>query len=44
VLSHRAIVRSTTDPRALTKLVAINCGYQRFRDVTPRDWLLLAGI
>ena len=43
-LSRRAIVRATTDPRALSKLVAINCGYQRFRDVTPRDWLLLAGI
>jgi len=26
------------------KLVAINCGYETFRDLTPRDWLSLAGI
>ena len=44
VLSRRVIVRATMDPRALRKLVAINCGYQTFRDLTPRDWLLLAGI
>jgi flavin-dependent dehydrogenase len=44
VLSRRAILRATTDPRALGKLVAINCGYRTFRDLTPRDWLALAGI
>ncbi|MGA8522474.1 MAG: NAD(P)/FAD-dependent oxidoreductase [Candidatus Dormiibacterota bacterium] len=44
VLSRRAIVRATSDPRALAKLVAINCGYQTFRNLTPRDWLSLAGI
>jgi flavin-dependent dehydrogenase len=44
VLSRRAIVRASKDPRALAKLVAINCGYQTFRDVTPLDWLSLAGI
>lgn len=44
LLSRRAIIRATTDPRALGKLVAINCGYQTFRDLTPRDWLALAGI
>lgn len=44
VLSRRAILRAEVDPRALTRLVAINCGYQMFRDVTPRDWLALAGI
>ena len=43
-LSRRALVRAGRDPRALAKLVAINCGYQTFRDLTPRDWLLLAGI
>ncbi len=43
-LSRRAILRARHDPRALAKLVAINCGYQTFRDVTPRDWLSLAGI
>jgi flavin-dependent dehydrogenase len=42
-LSRRAIVRARADPRALRKLIAINCGYQTFRDVTPRDWLSLAG-
>jgi flavin-dependent dehydrogenase len=44
VLSRRTIVRATSDPRAVAKLVAINCGYQTFRDLTPRDWLSLAGI
>jgi flavin-dependent dehydrogenase len=43
-LSRRAILRARDDPRALGKLVAINCGYQTFRDVTPRDWLSLAGV
>ncbi len=43
-LSGRALVRATSDPRALSKLVGINCGYQTFRDLSPRDWLLLAGI
>jgi flavin-dependent dehydrogenase len=43
-LSRRAIVRATRDPRALSKLVGINCGYHTFRDLSARDWLLLAGI
>jgi 2-polyprenyl-6-methoxyphenol hydroxylase-like FAD-dependent oxidoreductase len=43
-LSRRAIVRATGDPRALSKLVGINCGYQTFRDLSARDWLLLAGV
>jgi flavin-dependent dehydrogenase len=43
-LSRRALERATTDPRALATLIAINCGYQTFRDLTPRDWLSLAGI
>lgn len=43
-LSRRAIRRARDDPRALGTLIAINCGYQTFRDVTPRDWLSLAGI
>ena len=44
ILSRRAIVRAGRDPRALGKLVAINCGYQTFRELTPLDWLSLAGI
>jgi flavin-dependent dehydrogenase len=43
-LSRRAIRRAAHDPRALGRLLAINCGYQTFRNVTPRDWLSLAGI
>ncbi len=43
-LSRRAILRARHDPHALGKLIAINCGYQTFRDVSPRDWLSLAGI
>jgi menaquinone-9 beta-reductase len=43
-LSRRALARATGDPRALSKLMAINCGYQTFGDLTPRDWLSLAGI
>src|ERR1019366_8755416 len=43
-LSRRAIERAGRDPRALGKLVAINCGYQTFRYFTAREWLLLAGV
>jgi flavin-dependent dehydrogenase len=43
-LSRRALEGAVRDPRALSKLVAINCGYQTFRDLTPRDWLSLAGV
>jgi 2-polyprenyl-6-methoxyphenol hydroxylase-like FAD-dependent oxidoreductase len=43
-LSRRAIAQAARDPRTLSKLLAINCGYQRFRDLSPRDWLSLAGI
>ena len=43
-LSRRAIARAATDPRTLSKLLAINCGYQTFWGVSPRDWLALAGI
>ncbi len=44
VLSRRAMTRARSDPRALAKLIAINCGYQTFRDLSARDWLSLAGI
>jgi 2-polyprenyl-6-methoxyphenol hydroxylase-like FAD-dependent oxidoreductase len=43
-LSRRALRKAARDPRTLSKLLAINCGYQRFRDLSPRDWLSLAGI
>jgi flavin-dependent dehydrogenase len=43
-LSRRAIARAAGDPRALVKLLGINCGYQSFASLTPRDWLALAGI
>ena len=43
-LSRRAIARAATDPLALGKLLGINCGYQTFAALTPRDWLSLAGI
>ncbi len=43
-LSRRAIRKAGRRPAALGKLVAINCGYQTFRDLTPRDWLSLTGI
>ncbi len=43
-LSRCAISSAARRPAALGKLVAINCGYQTFRDLTPRDWLSLAGI
>jgi menaquinone-9 beta-reductase len=44
LLSRRALERASNNPRALSKLMAINCGYQTFGDLTPRDWLSLAGI
>jgi flavin-dependent dehydrogenase len=43
-ISRRAIRRAGRRPAALGKLVAINCGYKTFGDLTPRDWLSLAGI
>jgi menaquinone-9 beta-reductase len=43
-LSRRAIAGASKDPRALSKLLGINCGYQTFGALTPRDWLSLAGI
>jgi 2-polyprenyl-6-methoxyphenol hydroxylase-like FAD-dependent oxidoreductase len=43
-LSRRAIASAARDPRALSKLLGINCGYQTFAALTPRDWLSLAGI
>lgn len=43
-LSRRAIAHAAADPRALGKLLGINCGYQTFAALTPRDWLSLAGI
>jgi menaquinone-9 beta-reductase len=44
VLTRRALTRATGDPRALSKLMAINCGYQTFGNLSARDWLSLAGI
>jgi menaquinone-9 beta-reductase len=44
VLSRRAISSAASDPTALGKLLGINCGYQTFASLTPRDWLSLAGI
>jgi menaquinone-9 beta-reductase len=43
-LSRRAIARAAVDPTTLSKLLAINCGYQTFRDLSARDWLSLIGI
>jgi 2-polyprenyl-6-methoxyphenol hydroxylase-like FAD-dependent oxidoreductase len=43
-LSRRAIARAAADPTTLSKLLAINCGYQTFTDLSPRDWLSLIGI
>jgi flavin-dependent dehydrogenase len=43
-LSRRAIARAAADSTTLTKLLAINCGYQTFRDLSARDWLSLIGI
>ena len=42
-LSRRAVARAAEDPSTLSKLLAINCGYQSFRDLSPRDWLALTG-
>ena len=43
-LSRRAIAHAAHDPRTLGRLLAINCGYLSFGDLSPRDWLSLAGI
>jgi flavin-dependent dehydrogenase len=43
-LSRRAVARAAADPTTLSKLLAINCGYQTFRDLSPKDWLSLMGI
>ncbi len=43
-LSRRAIAHATDDPTTLGKLLAINCGYQTFRELTIKDWLALLGI
>ncbi len=43
-LSHRALAHAATDPSTLSRLLAINCGYQTFRELSPRDWLSLVGI
>lgn len=43
-LSRRAIASAAKDPQALSKLLGINCGYQTFAALTPRDWISLAGI
>jgi menaquinone-9 beta-reductase len=43
-MSRRAIRRARVDPRGLSKLLAIDCGYQGFTGLSPRDWLALAGI
>lgn len=43
-LSRRAIARAAADPTTLSKLLAINCGYRTFRDLSARDWLSLIGI
>jgi menaquinone-9 beta-reductase len=43
-LSRRAIAHATADPTTLSKLLAINCGYQTFRELTIKDWLALVGI
>lgn len=43
-LSRRAIAHAAGDARTLSKLLAINCGYQTFWSFSPRDWLSLAGI
>ena len=42
-LSRRAVARAAKDPSTLSKLLAINCGYNSFRDLSPRDWLALTG-
>ena len=43
-LSRRAIAQAAGDAGTLSKLLAINCGYQTFWSLSPRDWLSLAGI
>jgi len=43
-LSRHAVARAAADPRTLTKLLAINCGYQTFWSLSPRDWLSLIGV
>jgi flavin-dependent dehydrogenase len=43
-LSHRAIARASADPTTLSKLLAINCGYQTFAELSLRDWLSLLGV
>ena len=43
-LSGRALARAAADPTTLSKLLAINCGYQTFADLSARDWLSLVGI
>ena len=43
-LSRRAISRAAVDSAALSKLLAINCGYLGFRDLSVRDYLSLVGI
>jgi len=42
-LSRRAVAHAADDASTLSKLLAINCDYQGFRDLSPRDWLALAG-
>ncbi|MBV8446334.1 MAG: FAD-dependent monooxygenase [Candidatus Dormibacteraeota bacterium] len=42
-LRRRAIARAEVDSTALSKLLAINCGYIGFGRLTVRDWLSLAG-
>lgn len=44
LLSRRAIGKAATDPSALRKLLAVNCGYVGFRELGVRDWLALAGV
>jgi menaquinone-9 beta-reductase len=43
-LSRRAIAHAAEEPRTLSRLLAINCGYLRFRDLSLRDVLSLLGI
>jgi 2-polyprenyl-6-methoxyphenol hydroxylase-like FAD-dependent oxidoreductase len=43
-LSRRAVSRGAERPVTLSRLLGINCGYQAFASLSPRDWLALAGI
>jgi flavin-dependent dehydrogenase len=43
-LSRRAIARAAVEPRTLAKLLAINCGYRTFAELSPRDWISLLGV